>query len=153
MKNSIRLNYLPVLAAVVAAAVVSAVWYNPLVFGKQWIALRAMNSTIVRDAPVAPWKVPVEIVREFVVAYVLLRFVKQTRTDTWTQALSLGFWVWMGFPVAMLVGASLWDGKPWELTFIHGGDWLTKMLVMSVVITWTRGMGKGEGRAVRALRE
>jgi hypothetical protein len=38
----------------------------------------------------------------------------------------------------MLVGASLWDNKPWALSLIHGGDWFTKMLVMSAVITLTR---------------
>ena len=45
-----------------------------------------------------------------------------------------------GFPVAMLVGASLWDSKPWMLTAIHAGDWLTKMLLM-VVIMLTRERG------------
>ena len=57
----------------------------------------------------------------------------------WKSALSLGFWVWIGFPVSMLVGASLWDNKSWMLTVIHAGDWFVKMLLMSVIVAvWPR---------------
>jgi Protein of unknown function (DUF1761) len=79
-----------------------------------------------------------ELARETIVAYVLSRLVKQQAIDSLTSALSLGFWVWLGFPVTMMVGASLWDNKPWALSLIHGGDWFTKMLVMAAVIMFTR---------------
>jgi hypothetical protein len=146
--NDLKLNWLPVLAAVIAAAVISGVWYSPLVFGKEWMALRSVNGWV-PNAKIAPWKPLVEMVREFVVAYVLLYFVRQTGVKTLAGAARLGFWVWLGFPVAMLVGASLWDNKPWELTLIHGGDWLTKMLVMTMVIAATRrlGVAQREGRS------
>jgi hypothetical protein len=138
--NYLKENWLPVLAAVIAAAAISGVWYSPLVFGKEWMALRSVNGWV-PDAKIAPWKPLLEIVREFVVAYVLLRLVRQMRVKTLAAAAYLGFWVWLGFPVAMLVGASLWDNKPWELSLIHGGDWLTKMLAMTMVITATRRPG------------
>ena len=138
--NDLKQNWLPVLAAVTAAAAISGVWYSPLVLGKEWLALRRVNGWV-PDAKIAPWKPLLEIVREFVVAYVLLRLVRQMRVKTLAAAAYLGFWVWLGFPVAMLVGASLWDNKPWELSLIHGGDWLTKMLAMAMVITATRRLG------------
>ena len=31
-------------------------------------------------------------------------------------------------------GCQFVDNKPWALSLIHGGDWLTKMLVMSAVL-------------------
>jgi hypothetical protein len=138
--NDLKQNWLPVIAAVIAAAVISGLWYSPLVFGKEWMALRNVNGWV-PNAKVGPWKPLAEIVREFVVAYVLLRFVRETRVTTLGAAARLGFWVWLGFPVAMLVGASLWDNKPWELSLIHGGDWFTKMLTMAIVITATRRLG------------
>jgi uncharacterized membrane protein len=138
--NHVKLNWLPVLAAVITAAVISGVWYSPLVCGKEWMAIRSVNGWV-PNARIAPWKPLLEIVREFVVAYVLLRLVRQTRVKTLAAAAYLGLWVWVGFPVAMLVGASLWDSKPWELSLIHGGDWLLKVPAMAMVITATRRLG------------
>jgi hypothetical protein len=139
----IKRTVFPVIVAVVAAAIISGIWYSPLLFGKQWVALRSEALHVAPDAHIALWKLIVEIVREIVVAYVMTRLVIQLRVTRLTSALSLGFWVWMGFPVSMLVGASLWDNKPWALSLIHGGDWFTKMLVMTTVITFTRRLTPG----------
>jgi len=134
-----KINYLAVIVAVVAAAVVSNGWYSSFLFGKKWMALRALNAVALADTKVPGWKVSVELVREFVVAYVLARFVNRLGITDWKGALRLGFWVWLGFPVAMLVGASLWDNKPWMLVPIHAGDWFMKMLLMAVILgTWRR---------------
>lgn len=136
--NLIKRTVFPFIVAVVAAALISGMWYSPMLFGKQWVALRSEALHVAPDPHIATWKTIVEIVREFVVAYVITRLVIQLKVTRLSSALSLGFWIWMGFPVSMLVGASLWDNKPWALSLIHGGDWFTKMLVMSTVITFTR---------------
>src|SRR6266568_1329915 len=136
--DKFKRDILPVIAAVFAAFVVSAIWYSPLLFGKQWIALRSQYMSVAPNAYIAPWKPLVEFIREVTVAYVLSRFVRQLAIYRLRDALNFGFWVWIGFPITMLVGASLWDNKPWELSLIHGGDWFTKMLVMASVIVATR---------------
>lgn len=136
--NTLKRDYLPVIVAVLAAFAVSSIWYSPLLFGKQWITLRSQWMHIAPNPHIASWKPLAEIARETIVAYVLSRFIKQQAIDRLTSALSLGFWVWLGFPVTMMVGASLWDDKPWALSLIHGGDWFTKMLGMTAVIMFTR---------------
>src|ERR1700693_1028934 len=136
--NTFKRDYLPVIVAVLAAFVVSTIWYSPLLFGKQWVILRSQWMHIAPDPHIASWKPLAELARETIVAYVLSRLVEQQSIDLLRSALSLGFWVWLGFPVTMLVGASLWDNKPWALSLIHGGDWFTKMLVMTAVIMLTR---------------
>ncbi|UWZ85026.1 DUF1761 domain-containing protein [Occallatibacter riparius] len=128
---------LPVAVAVITAAVISAVWYSPLVFGNQWIALRSQALHVAPDSYIAPWKKAMEFLREVLVACVLLYFVRQLRITRLVSALNFGFWVWLGFPVSMLIGSSLWDNKPWALSLIHGGDWLVKMLAMSAMIVLT----------------
>jgi hypothetical protein len=131
-------HILPMIVAVIVAAIISGIWYSPMVFGRQWVALRSEALHVAPDAHIAPWKPAVEIIREFVVAFVITHLVIQLRIIRLAGALRLGFWVWLGFPVSMLVGSSLWDNKPWALSAIHGGDWLTKMLIMSSVIMFTR---------------
>ncbi len=134
-----KIKYSAVVAAVVAGVVVSSIWYSPLLFGRQWMELRDLSPGATADAGLPAWKVLVEIVREVVVAWVLARIVVLSGVADWRSALSLGFWVWLGFPVAMLVGVSLWDNKPWMLVVIHGGDWLVKMLAMAVIVgVWRR---------------
>lgn len=128
---------LPVAVAVTTAAMISAIWYSPFAFGNQWIALRSEALHVAPNAYIAPWKKLVEFLREVVVAGVLLYFLHQLRITRVASALNFGFWVWLGFPVSMLVGGSLWDNKPWALSLIHGGDWLAKMLAMSAMIVLT----------------
>jgi len=130
-----RIRFLAVVAAVAAAFVVSSIWYSPLLFGRLWMELRAVSPDLTASPSMPAWKVLVELVRELVVGYVLARFVQLGGVVDWKGALRLGFWAWLGFPVAMLVGASLWDDKPWLLSAIHAGDWFVKMLVMAVVVS------------------
>jgi len=132
--NGSRISYRAFVVALAGAAAVSAIWYSPLLFGKQWMALRSLNSVGVADAAMPAWKIGFDLVRELVVIYVLARLVNGLGIVDWKGALSLGFWLWLGFPVEMLVGASLWDNKPWTLDLIHAGDWLAKMLLMALIL-------------------
>ena len=137
--NTSRISYLAIVAALLAAAAVSSVWYSPLLFGKQWRELSGMSPAAAANTTIHAWKILIDLVREFVVIYVLARLTNGLRIADWKGALSLGFWVWLGFPVQMLVGASLWDNKPWMLDLIHAGDWLMKMLVIALILAkWPR---------------
>ena len=136
--NWFKCTILPLTAAVMTAAVISAVWYSPFAFGTQWIALRSQALHVPPDAYIAPWKKIAELIREVVVAYVILHLIRDLKIDHLKSALRLGIWIWLGFPFSMLVGASLWDNKPWALSLIHGGDWFTKMIAMSAVIVLSR---------------
>lgn len=140
MKNDVsRISHLAIVVALAAAALVSSVWYSPFLFGRQWIELRNANSVGVADMAMPAWKIAVDLVRELVVVYVLARLINGLGIVDWKGAVSLGFWVWLGFPVQMLVGASLWDNKPWTLDLIHAGDWLMKMLLISLILAkWPR---------------
>ena len=127
------------MAALAAAVVVSSVWYSPFLFGKQWIELSGISSRATGNTAIPAWKMLIDLVREFVVIYVLARLVNGMGIAGWKGALTLGFWMWLGFPVQMLVGASLWDNKPWLLDLIHAGDWLMKMLVITLILAkWPR---------------
>jgi hypothetical protein len=137
--NVSRISYLAMVAALVAAAMVSSVWYSPLLFGKQWMELSGMSPAGPTHTTIHAWKFFVDGVREFVVIYVLAGLVNGLGIVNWRGALNLGFWVWLGFPVQMLVGASLWDNKPWALDLIHAGDWLIKMLLIALILAkWPR---------------
>lgn len=127
------INYLAVVVAAVAAFVVSTVWY--IVFGKEVMKLRGAKPDAMADMEKPqPWKILVEIVRSLVVAYVLGRFVVLLGVVEWRGAVQLGVWVWIGFPITLLVGSVIWENTPWKLAAIHAGDWLVKILFIVVIL-------------------
>jgi hypothetical protein len=134
-----KVSYSAMLVALIAAIAVSSIWYSPLLFGKLWRELNGANPAGPANTTIHAWKILIDLVREFFVIYVLARLVDGLGIVDWKGALNLGFWVWLGFPVQMLVGASLWDNKPWTLDLIHAGDWLIKMLLIAIILAkWPR---------------
>jgi hypothetical protein len=151
--NAFKRTILPVAAAVVAAALISSLWYSAALFRQPWVVLRSEWLHVAPDAYIAPWKPWIEMVREIVVASILAHLLARLKITRLASAAGLGFWIWLGFPFSMLVGASMWDSKPWELSVIHAGDWFTKMIVMSVVITATRRLTRAPDAASATTRQ
>lgn len=112
-------NYLAVGVVSVAAFVLSTVYY--LAFGK----VRAAE--LGHDVPSrpAPWQVLAELLRNVVLALVL-------------ALLHVGpggaLLLWLAFPVVLLTGSVMWDRAPRRLAVVHAGDWLLKLLLMTLVL-------------------
>ncbi len=42
--------------------------------------------------------------------------------------------LWLGFPVVLWTGAVMWEKVPSKLALIHAGDWLLKLLVITLIV-------------------
>ena len=128
------LNWLAVIAAAFAVFVVSTVYY--IVFTAQLKRL----SPAYADAggTPEPWRVAVELLRSFVVGAVIAALVALVGVTDVTGAIGLGLALWVGFPVVLLVGSVVWEKVPPMLAAIHAGDWLLKLLVISLIVTLWR---------------
>jgi hypothetical protein len=135
-----RVNYLALAVVVLVAFVASSLWYSPLLFGRQFLELSGLPT----PAPNAA-KALSELLRTFVLAFVIARLVLMLNIADWKGALALGFWLWIGFPVVLLTGSMLWQNVPWKLAAIHSGDWLIKLMLIPVTLAVWR---KREHRAV-----
>ena len=67
-------------------------------------------------------------------AYVLAHFVQVADAVAVTDALSLGFWLWLGFMAPILIGSVLWEGKSCKLFVLNGAHWLLAILAMAVIL-------------------
>jgi len=76
----------------------------------------------------------VELVRSFVVAYVLAVLFGLVGVAGFIGAVGLGLLMWVGFPVVLLVGSVIWDKVPLKLAAIHAGDWLVKILLVTMIV-------------------
>ena len=127
------LNYLAVAVAAVAAVVLSTVYYT--LFATQLAVLSAAYANAARPPA---WKVLVELARSFVVASVLAGLASLLDIVDWAGAVKLGLAMWVGFPVMLLSGSVMWEKVPSKLAAIHAGDWLVKLLVLSVIVSLWR---------------
>ena len=136
----IRVNYLAIVVAAVAAFVASSAWYA--VFGNIWMELRGIDPATAADMGTPAWTMLFVVVQSLVVAFMLAYFVVRLRIVDWKVAVRLGALVWV-FPVMMLLGSVVHENVPLRLAAIHAGDWLVKLLLMSVILgVWPKG-GRG----------
>ena len=143
----IRTNYLPVVVAAAAAFVVSLVWYT--IFGDAWMELRGIDPATAADMGTPVWKMLFVVVQSLVVACMLAYFVAQLGIFDWRGAVRLGALIWI-FPAAILLGSVVHENVPLMLAAIHAGDWLAKLLLMTVILgVWRRG-GRGREEAGHA---
>ena len=124
-----ELNFVAIGVAAVAAFILSAVWYG--VFGSQLAELHPAyadsGSPSAKDAIV-------ELARNLVVGVVLAWLVDQIGVDDWVQAALLGFVLWVGFPLIILIGSVYHEKVPVKLASIHAGDWLLKLVVIAIIV-------------------
>jgi hypothetical protein len=81
----LEIHYLSVVVAAVAAFVMSSIWYT--IFGKARMELLQNNPRATADMRKVPaWKKAAELVREFVIAYVVARFVVLLGVPEWHWA-------------------------------------------------------------------
>ena len=135
----VHVSFLPVLVAAVVVFVLGWLWYSPVLFYKPWMRLRGLDPVAAMAGVKMPGgKLLVELVRCLLLAYVIARFVALLGISSWLMAVHFGFMAWIGFPVIILTGSVLWENTPWKVAAIHAGDWLVKLLVISVIVTLWR---------------
>ena len=122
----IRLNYLAIAVAAVAAFLAAGGYYAAV--GKQ---LEKLSSA---SAEMSPRLLAVEIAKHFVVAAVIAGLAAGIGITAWPSAVLLGLALWVAFPVMLLLGSVVHEKVPWQLAALHAGDWLVKLLVVSLIV-------------------
>jgi hypothetical protein len=126
-----RVNLLALAIFAVIAFFASSIWYSPLLFGRQFLEL----SGVAAGSRPSALKALSELLRTFILAYVIARLLLRLNVVDWKDALRWGLWLWIGFPVVLLTGSMLWQNVPWQLAAIHSGDWLIKLLLIPAGLT------------------
>lgn len=123
------MNYWAVLVAAVAAFVLSGAWYAG--FGKQ---LARLSPAYAGEGRSPALTAVVELVRNLVLALVVAGLTIFIDIDGWTNAVLLAGAIWIGFPVMILSGSVFHEKVPAKLAAIHAGDWLIKLLAVTLIV-------------------
>lgn len=126
-------NVLAVLVAAVLNMVAGALWYSPLLFARQWVALSGVSEERMREvAGIRAYGLL--FAASLVMAFVLAQIVIATQSKTIFDGLQAGFLVWLGF-VATTSGANyLFEGRPRRLFAINTGYALVALMLMGALL-------------------
>ena len=116
-----NLNLVPVIIAGVINMVIGALWYSPLVLGKLW--MRSMHKTDEElkkgfSSTAMGLTYVVNTIASLVFAYVLAHLIKFSMTNTFSQGVMIGFWVWLGFVVTTVIPGYMYESRPKMLYFL-----------------------------------
>lgn len=123
-----NVNYWAVVVSVVVVFILSSVYYS--VFSKQLAVFTRADP----DTAMPVWKIPLELLRSLVIAYVLARLFALVGELGVLEEMSVALLLWVGFPVVLLTGSMLHESVPWQLAALHAGDWLIKLVVIAVIL-------------------
>lgn len=130
------INLWPILVASIVAFVIGAIWYSPILFGKEWMALTGMND---KDLESAKSKGVVKLyVLQFiftVVTFCVLGFAMSIiGTKTASDGAFLGLLAWVGFILPTGASSMMWEKKSFKLVLINTISILLTLVVGGAII-------------------
>lgn len=129
-----EVNLVAVIAAAIASMALGALWYGPL-FGKTWMKLSGVSMGNASKNEM-PKLYAIQFVGSLVLAYVLSVFLGLTNTVDLMGAVTVAFWAWLGFQATLKLGMVLWEGKSWNLYFLHAAHDLINLSLIATVLTY-----------------
>jgi len=126
-----HIDYTALVVAAVAKSVIGAIWYSPILFGKQWASLAGVRAPAKADMakPIVG-----ELIGNFIIAYVLVHILHHVNAHDWQMGAMVGFWVWLGFVATFGFSAVLWEKKPVKLYAINIGNALLSLAAMGAIL-------------------
>jgi len=125
------LYFRAIATAAVAAFITSYIWYE--VFGRALTTVSTAAAAASAQQP-APWKIGAELGRSFVLATIVAYLMSRMTVTGWADAVRVGFLLWLGLSAVQWAGSMLWEDVPFKMAAIHGGDWLVKLLLISIIL-------------------
>ena len=131
------INLWGVLLSAIAAMLIGAIWYSPLLFGKKWMELVGMRPENMEVAKAKAKKsYTISFVGALIMAYVLALVIDNFFIIHLHYALLAGFLMWLGFVVTTTISEYLFipTPKPWMLYILNNSYHLVVLLMMSVIL-------------------
>jgi len=127
----------PILVASVVAFAIGALWYSPVLFGKEYMSLMKISDKEVAAAKAkgGMWKLyVVQFITTVVMFGVLAFLIYASGTSNAKNGAFLGVLVWLGFPAMFDIGSLLWEKKPFKLVVIQSVVMLINLVIGGAVL-------------------
>lgn len=127
-------NYLSILIASVFSFIVGMLWYSPVLFGNLWAKLSKVDIKKAKNKSSVGISMSLGFISTLILASVFQYIIEMLKYSGLAAGATLGFWLWLGFLATSLLGAVLWEGKPWGLYILNSAYWLVNLLVIGAAL-------------------
>lgn len=128
----VDVNYIAIIIAAVLNMVIGYIWYSPAVFGKTWMKMANISEASMKKG--MGKAIGMGIVASLITAYVLAQLIDLTGAVGVAGAVTLAFWVWLGFTATAMYSAVIYENRNIKLWAINTGYYLVSYIVMAAVI-------------------
>jgi hypothetical protein len=126
---------LPVLVAALAAFLIGALWYSPVLFAKAWVRAHGYTPEKLATMKAAAGRAYAGTFVAFVVmASVVGLLILHLGADSAGDGAAWGFHAWLGFALPIGFTAQLYSDKPVAAFLIDAGYQLVYMTVMGAIL-------------------
>lgn len=132
-KRRYNLNVWVALGTALVVFFVSSIWYGA--FG----GILATLSDVYVDNQNSSflWTMLFEFLRSFIIVLTLYYLILKLGISECSSSVKLGAILWL-FPLFILLGSTIHEDYLIVLALIHAGDWLVKLLLISVILGWSQ---------------
>jgi hypothetical protein len=133
---SVEVNLLAVAGAFVASMVVGSVWYAKPVFGRTWAQLVKLDDKQMQAGAGKAFAVmmPLALLEALVLAYAAFIVHAFFGNSFLQDALTTGFWVWLGFQLTSMMVHDVFEQRARKLSLINAANQFVTVMAMALVI-------------------
>ena len=144
MVPEFTINYVAVIACVVAGMPVGYLWFGPL-FGKPWARHMGFADMQPPGGSAMAKSMALYALGSFLIAFVLAHSIVIWQPSTWGGGDDQAAWVyglngaaftWLGFFLPIQIGRVAWEMKTWGLVAINAGFDLTRLLLFGMILAY-----------------
>ena len=146
MQPNIDLNWLAIIASIVASFAIGSLWYGPL-FGKMWARAISFSGDVAPSGSEIAKGSVLNLIGIFLMAFVLAHTVAVWRPSSWNTGVDAapaiygfyaGFFVWIGFIVPILLNGVAFERKSWKVFGIGAAYQFISLQVMGMILSLWR---------------
>lgn len=130
------INFWPILVASIVSFGISALWYSPILFGKEWMSLVKLSETDVSEVmSKGIWKLYVVQFIMTIIGFCVLAFIiTSTSAQGGNNGAFFGFLVWLGFIATNAISSLMWEKYPFKLMIIDSISILITLIIGGAII-------------------
>ena len=133
-----QVNWLAILAAGIINMVIGSLWYSPVMFANPWMQslgwTREKIEQLKKKQKGMGMQYGIMFIGALFMGYVMSMLTKATNTTTLDMGAGLGFWVWLGMIVPVVLPGVLFEQKPWKWYVINVGYYLVVLVIIGALM-------------------
>lgn len=131
-----NVNLWSIVVASIVSFAIGAIWYSPILFGREWLALTKNKEPDVEDSEKKSilGKYVIHFIGTVISFCVFGFIISFSNSYNSLDGAFFGFLIWLGFIATTMMGDYLWNKSPFKLFMINSIGSLISLIVGGAII-------------------